>query len=123
MHRDGGFSLDTQELARCIVEVFADKKGEDVLLLDIQQVSYIADYFVIGSTTSQRQAKAIVEAIKQEIKQKYDVPPPRIEGEAASGWMLMDYGDVVVHLFTEEMRAYYNLEELWKDGRVVVRML
>jgi ribosome-associated protein len=103
--------------------VIADKKGENVLLLDIREVSILAEYFVIGSTTSGRQAKAIVEAVKQEIKQAFGTRPPRIEGEPADGWILMDYGDVVVHLFTPETRAYYNLEELWQKGRVVVRML
>ena len=92
-------------------------------MLDIQEVSILADYFVIGSTTSERQAKAIVEAVKQETKQTFDVGPLRIEGEPANGWILMDYGDVVVHLFTPETRAYYNLEELWQKGRIVVRML
>jgi len=111
------------ELARYIVEAIADKKGEDVLLLDIRDISILADYFVIGSTTSERQAKAIIESVKREAKQTFDVKPLHIEGEPADGWMLMDYGDVIVHLFTEEMRAYYDLEGLWRDGRVVVRML
>jgi ribosome-associated protein len=105
------------------VEVIADKKGEDLLLLDIRDISILADYFVIGSTTSERQARAIIEDIKQETKQAFDVRPLNIEGEAATGWVLMDYGGVVVHLFTPEMRAYYDLEELWRAGRVVVRML
>jgi len=105
------------------VEVIADKKGEDLLLLDIRDISILADYFVIGSTTSERQARAIIEDIKQETKQAFDVRPLNIEGEAATGWVLMDYGGVVVHLFTPEMRAYYDLEGLWRAGRVVVRML
>jgi len=105
------------------VEVIADKKGEDVLLLDIQDVSILADYFVIGSTTSGRQAKGIVEGVKQETQEACAVRPLRIEGEPSSGWVLMDYGSVVVHLFTQEMRAYYDLEDLWRDGRIVVRML
>jgi ribosome-associated protein len=105
------------------VEVIADKKGEDVLLLDIQDISILADYFVIGSTTSRRQAKAILEDVKQEAKQAFNIRPLHIEGKATTGWVLMDYGSVVVHLFTPEMRAYYNLEGLWRDGRVVVRML
>jgi ribosome-associated protein len=91
--------------------------------LDIRDISILADYFVIGSTTSERQARAIIEDIKQETKQAFDVRPLNIEGEAATGWVLMDYGGVVVHLFTPEMRAYYDLEELWRAGRVVVRML
>lgn len=111
------------ELARRVVELIADKKGEDVLLLDIRDISILADYFVIGSATSKRQAKAITDGIKQETKQAFDVRPLHIEGEAATGWILMDYGGVVVHLFTPEIRAYYDLEGLWRDGRVVVRML
>jgi len=111
------------ELARHIVEAIADKKGDDVLLLDIRQVSILADYFVIGSTTSERQAKGIIESIKQEAQQAFGVRPLNVEGEPSDGWVLMDYGDVVVHLFTAEMRAYYDLEELWQDGQVVVRML
>ena len=105
------------------MDAIADKKGEDVLLLDIRDISILADYFVIGSTTSERQAKAIVESIKQEVKQTFSVSPLHVEGETASGWVLMDYVDVIVHLFTEEARAYYDLEGLWQDGRVVVRML
>jgi ribosome-associated protein len=119
----GGAALDSLELARHIVEVIADKKGEDVLLLDIRDVSILADYFVIGSATSERQAKAIVEGIKQETKQTFDVRPRHIEGESTAGWILVDYGDVVVHLFAPEVRTYYALESLWRDGRIVVRML
>ena len=115
--------LDPLELARHIVEVIADKKGEDILLLDIRDVSILADYFVIGSVTSERQAKAVTESIKQEARQAFTLRALNVEGESTSGWILMDYGAVVVHLFTPEMRAYYDLEELWRDGRTVVRML
>lgn len=103
--------------------MIADKKGEDVLLLDIQGISILADYFVIGSTASERQARAIIEDIKQETKRAFDVRPLHVEGEPATGWVLMDYGDVVVHLFAPETRAYYDLEGLWREGQVVVRML
>jgi len=116
-------ALDSLELARHIVEMIADKQGEDVLLLDIQDISILADYFIIGSATSERQAKAIIAGIKQETKQAFDIRPLHIEGEAAGGWVLMDYGSVIVHLFTPEMRAYYDLEGLWRAGRTVVRML
>jgi len=105
------------------VELIADKKGEDILLLDIRDVSILADYFVIGTATSERQAKAIIDGIKQELKQTYDVRPLNVEGEASTGWILMDYGGIVVHLFSQEMRAYYDLEELWQAGRTVVWML
>ncbi|MFW6135777.1 MAG: ribosome silencing factor [Chloroflexota bacterium] len=111
------------ELARRIVDVIADKKGEDVLLLDIHEISILADYFVIGSAASKRQTKAIVDSIIDETRGNFDVKPLRIEGEPESGWVLMDYGDVVVHLFAPEARDYYDLEGFWEDARVVVRML
>jgi ribosome-associated protein len=123
IYSPGGVALDSLELARRIVEVIADKKGEDVLLLDIRGISILADYFVIGSTASERQAQATIEDIKRETKRAFDVKPLHVEGEPATGWTLMDYGDVVVHLFAPETRTYYNLEGLWQEGQVVVRML
>lgn len=114
---------DTLELARRIVDTIADKKGENVVLLDIRAVSILADYFVIASATSERQAQAVVEAVREETVKTFDVRPLHVEGEPVSGWVLMDYGAVVVHLFAPEVRAYYNLEELWQEGRIVVRML
>jgi ribosome-associated protein len=116
-------SLDALELARRVVDVIADMKGEDVLLLDIRDISILADCFVIGSTTSERQADAIVEDILREVKQAFNVKPLHVEGDAASGWILMDYGGVVVHLFTPELRSYYDLEGLWREARVIVRVL
>ncbi len=115
--------LDTLELARHIVDVIADQKGEDVVLIDIQEISILADYFLIGSVNSTRQAKAVIDEVKQQTKQAFDVRPFHVEGDADSGWVLMDYGSVVVHLFTPQMRAYYDLEGLWREGRVIVRML
>ena len=115
--------MGSLELARSIMEMIADKKGEDVLLLDIREISILADFFVIGTTASERQARAVLDDIRQGAKQALGVLPLRVEGEPASGWVLMDYGDVVVHLFSPEVRTYYNLEELWKEGRVLVRML
>jgi ribosome-associated protein len=115
--------LDSLELARYIVDTIADQKGEKVLLLDIQELSILADYFVIASTTSERQAKAILDDIRTKVKQTFDARLLHIEGDPTTGWVLIDYGDVVVHLFSQEMREYYDLEGLWKEGHVIVRML
>jgi ribosome-associated protein len=115
--------LDSLELARHIVDIIADQKGENVLLLDIRDISILADYFVIGGTTSDRQTKAILDDVRERVKQETDASLLHVEGEPGTGWILMDYGDVVVHLFSEEMRRYYDLEDLWQEGRVVVRML
>jgi ribosome-associated protein len=115
--------MDSLELARYIVDTIADQKGENILLLDIQELSILADYFVIASTTSERQAKAILDNVRSKVKQAFSVRLLHTEGDASTGWVLIDYGDVVVHLFSQEVRDYYDLEELWKEGRIVVRML
>jgi ribosome-associated protein len=115
--------MDALELARNIADVIADQKGENVVLLDIQGVSILADYFVIASATSERQMGAIIEDVRLKAKQALEARPLRVEGKPASGWVLVDYGSVVVHLFTPESRAYYDLEGLWREARVVVRML
>jgi ribosome-associated protein len=121
--QEGGQDLNSLELARRIVDVIVDRKGEDVLLLDIRDISILADYFVIGSAVSKRQTKAMVSGIIDETKASFDVKPLRVEGEPDSGWVLMDYGAVVVHLFAPEARDYYDLEGFWEDARVVVRIL
>jgi ribosome-associated protein len=77
---------------------------------------------VIGSASSERQANAIIEEITTQAKASLGVGPPRIEGEPSDGWVLLDYGSVVVHLFAPEARRYYRLEELWQGARVVVRV-
>lgn len=103
--------------------MIADKQGEDILLLDIREISILADYFLIGSAVSKRQTKAIVNSIVDATRETFGVKPWRVEGEPDSGWVLMDYGDVVVHLFAPEARSYYDLEGFWEDARVVVRIL
>jgi ribosome-associated protein len=97
--------------------------GEDILLLDIGAISILADYFIVCSAESERQMRSIVRDVRQETKESFEVRPLKIEGEPADGWILMDYGSVVVHIFAPEARAYYDLEGLWKEGRVVVRLL
>ena len=115
-------SLESIELARRITDVIADKKGEDILLLDIHALSIYADYIVICNGTSDRQLKALVAGVREEIKKDSGIFPHHIEGEPASGWVLMDYGDTIVHIFDPELREYYALEELLRDGKVLLRM-
>jgi len=108
-------------LARKIVEAVTDKKGFDVVVLDIRPVSLLADYFVIASSATERQTKAILEEVVSTMEE-LGSPPLHIEGEPNSGWVLIDHGDVIVHLFTPEMRQYYQLEELWSDAKLVVKI-
>lgn len=104
------------------MDLASDLKGENIVLMDMRQVSPVTDFFVIVSGTSERQLRAIIEHIEVEIKQQYDIRPWRTEGDARGGWVLMDYGDVVVHAFLPERRSFYDLEGLWRDAPVMVRM-
>lgn len=81
----------------------------------------LADYFIVCSGSSTRLVKALVNAISEEVKEVFGISP-RIEGEPATGWMLLDYGDLIVHIFSPERRKYYQLEELWADGKTLVRL-
>ena len=117
----GGNKLQSIELARKVVNAIADKKGSDIVLLDLRSVSLLADYFVICSGESERQVKAILDEITEKIKGE-GVRPLHIEGGSSSGWLLVDYGSVIVHVFLPVVRDYYQLEKLWRDASVVVRM-
>ena len=115
-------SLEAQELARRIVEIASDKLATDIVLLDIRQIGSFADYFVVASTASERQMQAVVRDLEQTLRNDDGVRPLRVEGRASSGWVLIDYGDVVVHLFSAEQRGFYRLEELWSAAVPLVRM-
>lgn len=90
-------------------------------MLDVRAVTLLADYFVICEGTSARQIKAIVEGIQESLREQ-KVHSRQVEGVAESGWVLLDYSDVIVHVFSPEQRAFYKLEELWQEAPIVVRM-
>ncbi len=104
------------------MDAAADKKAEDVLLLDVGKLSIFADYFVLASGTSERQIDAIAEGIVEQARKQLGAKPRTVEGNAAHGWVLIDFRDVVVHVFAPEKRRYYDLEALWRDAKVVVRV-
>ena len=103
------------------MDAIAERLGSDIVLLDMQGVSLLADYFVLCNAESTPQFKAVLDEVE---KQARAVGGRRlhVEGEAASGWVLLDYSSVVVHIFEPELRTYYNLEDLWKEARLVVRI-
>ncbi|MBP6016010.1 MAG: ribosome silencing factor [Candidatus Promineofilum sp.] len=115
-------SLEGLELTRLLVDALQEKKGLDILVLDIHSQAVFADYFVICSGESEPQLRALMQAAQIEAKKQGDRRPKGVEGTPADGWILVDFGDVVVHLFAVEKRAYYDLESLWHKGRVVVRI-
>lgn len=104
------------------MDLAVGKLGEDALLLDVRPVSAMFDYFVICSGTSERQIQAISDEVLRKLRET-GVRTLHVEGTAASGWILLDYGTVVLHVFLPSTRRHYNLEQLWKDARTVVRML
>ncbi|MCX7606703.1 MAG: ribosome silencing factor [Bacteroidia bacterium] len=113
--------LSTPERLQIILSVLADKKADKVTLLDLRQVSYLlCDYFVIATAESDRQSQAIVDSIVEKLKQvEGSGTSYRIEGYEVGRWILLDLGDVVVHMLLPEVREYYKLEELWGDAIVV----
>lgn len=114
-------SLDGLELARTIVDALEDKKGEDILLMDLQGITPFTDYFVIATGTSNRMLKALVHAALDEVRERHGLKT-QVEGTEMDGWILADFGDVVLHLFSPLQRTYYNLEQLWSEGKVVLHL-
>jgi ribosome-associated protein len=98
-----------------------DKKGENIVLIDLQDLAIFADYFVICSGTSDRMIQGLVDATMDEIKKKYRLRA-RVEGLAEDGWMLLDYGEIILHIFSPQKRDYYRLEELWSRGKILLHV-
>jgi ribosome-associated protein len=118
--RKSGASLDdVRQLARVAAKAAADKKGEDTVILEVGSVLAITDAFVITSASNDRLVRTIAEEIETKVKEAGGPGPIRIEGRDDARWMLLDYGDFVVHVFLAEVRRYYDLERLWADAPVI----
>lgn len=107
--------LDTQERVREAVSAADDRKAMDLKVLQLEKVTDFADYFMICSGTSERQVQAIADAVQERLRERR-VRPLHVEGYNRAQWVLLDYGDLVVHVFQEEPRRYYALERLWGDA-------
>ena len=106
-------------LARILAEAASEAKAEDVVVLDIHNLTVIADLFVICTADNERQLRAISRQV-QEATDKVDIDPRRVEGAAESGWLLLDYSDVVVHIFGRAERQFYRLEEVWSAAQTLL---
>ena len=111
--------LEPAQIARLAVDVASDKKATDIVLLDIQGVTSIADYFVICTGNNPRQIRAIASAIDEKMSE-VGLSAFHREGGPDSGWMLLDYSDVIVHIFGPKEREYYRLERLWSNAQTVI---
>lgn len=109
------------ETARLAVDAATEKKAQDIVLLDVHKISSLADYFVICTAGVERQIRAVAEGIEEKLDEM-NVPPYKREGTPDDGWVLLDYGDVIVHIFNPAQRAFYRLEALWDQAQVVVRV-
>lgn len=114
--------LEGLELANALVDSIIDKKGNNILLLDIREQAVFSDYFILCNGENPRQIKALIDAVVENAKKKAGVRPSGVEGDPNTGWVLVDFGGVIIHLFSPEKRDYYNLEELWSNAHVVLRM-
>jgi ribosome-associated protein len=109
---------ESRDLARQAARAAASKQGDAIVILDVRDLITITDYFVIVSGSTDRQVRMIVDEVVRSLKDD-GTRPVREEGEAATGWMLLDYVDFVVHVFRNEEREYYRLENLWRDAPVI----
>jgi len=114
-----GVLLYPAQLARAAADAASDKKASDVLLLDIREVTTVADYFVICSGNNPRQIQTIADTIDEELGKQGAALLHR-EGTAETGWILLDFGDVIVHIFGPKEREYYRIERLWSEAKTVV---
>lgn len=106
-------SFDSQELALIIAQAAEDRKGADITFLNVSELSYLADYFILITGFSQPQLRAISLAIEGLVNEKLGIEPIRVEGKNEGNWILHDYGDVITHIFLPEAREYYGLEAFW----------
>jgi len=109
--------LESSEIARRIVDLLSDRQAEDIVLLDIHEIASFADHFVIATALNARHVDALIDAFDKDLARE-GIKALRREGESDSGWVLIDFGPVIVHIFTPEDRRFYNLEGLWRRAGV-----
>ncbi|MBD5525157.1 MAG: ribosome silencing factor [Lachnospiraceae bacterium] len=110
--------MDSKEIAKLAIEALEDKKAEDIKVIDISEVSVIADYFIIANGTNNSQIQALSDNVEEKLG-KAGVPLRQIEGYNSANWILLDFHDVIIHIFDKENRLFYDLERIWRDGKLV----
>ena len=108
----------SKEMARLAYQAMEDKKARDIRIIDISEISVLADYFLIASGSNKNQVQAMVDNVQEELH-KAGFVPKQVEGYNSANWILLDYGDIIIHVFDEENRLFYDLERIWRDGSVI----
>ncbi len=106
-------------MARVAADAIFSKKGLDIVLLDVEKVFFLSDVFVLATGTSRPHVQALAEHVEEKLGEAFQLKPLRLEGKTEGEWLLMDYGDIIVHLFQAEPRDFYSLERLWGDSKRV----
>ncbi len=109
---------EAKKMTKIVIEALADKKAEDVRMIDISEVSVMADYFIIASGNNHNQVQALIDHVEEKLHQA-GYSPKQIEGYETANWVLMDYLDIIVHVFDKENRLFYDLERIWRDGKII----
>lgn len=110
--------MESREMAKIAFNALDDKKGIDITVIDISKISVIADYFIIAGGSNENQVKALADNVTDEFA-KVQMSPKHVEGYNNANWILMDFNDIIVHVFNEDDRLFYDLERIWRDGQVV----
>lgn len=115
MDKANSMQNGSKEMAKIAIAALEDKKAEDIKIIDISHISTIADYFIIASGTNKSQIQAMTDNVEEALG-KAGYPPKHIEGYQNANWILMDFQDIIVHIFDKENRLFYDLERIWRDG-------
>ena len=110
--------MESREMAKLAVQALEDKKGEEIRIIDISDVSVQADYFIIANGSNMSQVQALCDNVS-EVLGRAGVHTRQVEGYESANWILLDFGDVIVHVFDKENRLFYDLERIWRDGKVI----
>ena len=110
--------MNSKEMVKLAYQALSDKKGEDIKIIDIQSVSVLADYFIIADGSNPNQVQAMADNVEEKLG-KAGFAPKSVEGYQTANWILMDYGDVIVHVFDRQNRLFYDLERIWRDGKKI----
>ena len=112
-------TIDTLDIVQTIVKALDGKRAEDINVLHVTDLTILADYFVIADGMSVTQTKALADEVEYQVSEKCSRKPRSVQGEPNGGWVILDYGDIVVHVFYKEQRDFYKLDKLWADGESV----
>lgn len=110
--------IESSKMAKMAIEALEDKKAEDIRLINIAEISVLGDYFIIASGTNRSQIQALADNVQEKLG-RAGALVKQVEGYESANWVLMDFGDIIVHVFDKENRLFYNLERIWRDGKIM----